>query len=802
MNLKKGLLPMLGVFAAFAGYSQQIQLIHNSPDPAVAVVDVYVNGTKALDDVSFRDNSRFIALPAVGPVSIGIKDKDAASTDADLLTIPYTPTVGVSEILVASGMVDVTKYATNPDGKSIAVGVIPVSNARTEAVDNSKVALNVFHGSTDAPTVDVVIRGTALAFDDLAYGESTAYIEVDPGKYIIDVYTADRTTVVATFEADLDGLDGEAITVYASGFLTPSNNENGPAFGLYAAVQPSGTNLISSGIALPAITTAMVQIIHNAADPSAAEVDIYLDGVAVGPLDNFAFRTATGFIELPANQEIVIGVAPGTSVDADDILATFPFTLMAGEMYTVVANGVLDPSTFASNPDSRVTGFNLWAAVAKTATDDETKTGLRIIHGATDAPTVDLSVRGAGITLVDNAAYGDITDYLEVDPLEYRLDVTDASGTVTVHTIDLDGEGAEGQVGVVLASGFLDSTANKSGRSFSLIGVNIDGEVFTLPAVTTAKAQIIHNAADPAAATVDVYLNGVLVDALDDFAFRTASSYIDLPANRAIKIGIAPGNSTSYSDTLATFNFNLLAGETYSVIANGVVGTGFDANPDGEEIGFGLWATSAKMMADDDSKVEFKIVHGATDAPTVDVVVDGAMLTLADDASYGAITDYIAVDASSYTLNVNTSSDDALVAAYTANLTGLEGNTAMVLASGFLNGENENQASNSFGLYAVLPAGGPFVMFDMIVGMDQPEDVSAQMNLFPNPANNMLQMSVSDDVILEYELVSMNGQIVKESNNMAAQNIGVDVSALEQGYYLMSVITEKGTAKQKVLITK
>lgn len=188
MNFKKGLLPVIACAIATFGYSQKIQLIHNSPDPAVAEVDVYVNGIKALDNVAFRDNSGFISLPPVGTVTIGIKDTDAASTDDDLLTIPYTPSIGVDEILVASGVVDDSKYAGNPDMKDISAGVIAITDAKTEADDNTKVAFNVFHGSTDAPTVDVVIRGTTLAFDDIAYGESSAYIEVAPATYIVDLY--------------------------------------------------------------------------------------------------------------------------------------------------------------------------------------------------------------------------------------------------------------------------------------------------------------------------------------------------------------------------------------------------------------------------------------------------------------------------------------------------------------------------------------------------------------------------------------------------------------------------------------
>ena len=48
----------------------------------------------------------------------------------------------------------------------------------------------------------------------------------------------------------------------------------------------------------------------------------------------------------------------------------------------------------------------------------------------------------------------------------------------------------------------------------------------------TARLQVIHNSADVAADQVDVYLNGTLL--LDNFAFRTATPFIDAPAGTAI----------------------------------------------------------------------------------------------------------------------------------------------------------------------------------------------------------------------------------------------------------------------------
>ncbi|HEX2616991.1 MAG TPA: T9SS type A sorting domain-containing protein, partial [Flavobacteriales bacterium] len=47
------------------------------------------------------------------------------------------------------------------------------------------------------------------------------------------------------------GLDGAAITVFASGFLTPANNSNGPAFGLWVALASGGDLIplsISTGV--------------------------------------------------------------------------------------------------------------------------------------------------------------------------------------------------------------------------------------------------------------------------------------------------------------------------------------------------------------------------------------------------------------------------------------------------------------------------------------------------------------------------------------------------------------------------
>ena len=94
-----------------------------------------------------------------------------------------------------------------------------------------------------------------------------------------------------------------------------------------------------------------------------------------------------------------------------------------------------------------------------------------------------------------------------------------------------------------------------------------DGNVVALPAAPApqARLQVIHNAADPAASQVDIYLNGSIL--LDDFAFRAATPFVDVPAEVQLSIGVAPASSTGPQDIIATFTPTLDAGKTYVAVA-------------------------------------------------------------------------------------------------------------------------------------------------------------------------------------------------------------------------------------------
>jgi len=692
-------LPSGGDLIALPESTARLQVIHNSADAAATEVDVYLNDDLLLDNFAFRTATPFIDAPAGVDIFVGIAPSTSTSSADIIVDFDYNLTPGESYIIVASGIVSGSGYnPAQPFNLEVFAG------ARESADVSGNTDVLVYHGSTDAPTVDVVetlVTGGATIVDNASYSDFAGYLELATLNYRLAVRDATGAITVKSYEAPLQalGLQNAALTVLASGFLDPSQNSNGAPFGLYVAL-PSGGDLI----ALPE-STARLQVIHNSADAAAAEVDVYLNNGLL--LDNFAFRTATPFIDAPAGSNISVGIAPSTSTSSADVIATFNYTLTPGESYIIVASGIVSGSGY--NPPQP---FNLDVFPgARESADLNGNTDVLVYHGSTDAPTVDVveTLVTGGATIVDNASYTNFAGYLELLNEDYRLEVRDETGTVTVKSYEapLATLGLENAALAVLASGFLDPTQNSNGPAFGLyVALPSGGALIPLPE-STARVQVIHNSADAAASVVDVYLNNALL--IDDFAFRTSTPFVDVPSAVNITIGIAPGTSTSSADIIANFDYTLETGETYVIVASGLVSAGGynPLQPFTLEV-FG----GARESASQAGNTDVLVFHGSTDAPTVDVVETRITngLTVVDNASYTDFAGYLQLATVDYRLEVRDESGSITVKSYEAPLAtlGLQNAALTVLASGFLNpAENSNGAP--FGLYVALASGGALI---------------------------------------------------------------------------------------------
>jgi hypothetical protein len=324
---------------------------------------------------------------------------------------------------------------------------------------------------------------------------------------------------------------------------------------------------------------------------------------------------------------------------------------------------------------------------------------------------------------------------------------------------------------------------------------------------STARLQVIHNAADVAADPVVVYLNGDTL--LSSFAFREATPFIDAPAGVPIDIGIGlPGGTVN--DTLKNFTVTLADGETYIAFANGVTAPGsYAANPDGRSTEFGLFINAVARETGTSSDVDFFVLHGATDAPTVDVIARG-VATLVDDAAYGDITPYITVPPAAYTLDLTLADGTSLVQSYTADLSTLGGGSAAVFASGFLT-PSANQNGEAFGIFFALADGTVGQFPETATDISEINEVPVKYSLdqnYPNPFNPTTKITFS---LLEANNVSLKvynmlgeeiATLVNGFMNAGTFEVAFDATDLPTGTYFYSITAGNFKSVKKMMLIK
>ena len=466
-----------------------VQVIHNSASPTV---DVYVDGGLAISGFEYRTATGLLELPTSFTVGIAPAGGDV------IAEFPFELAEGGSYVVVATGLL----------GNDVTPFTLAATATTFGASSSDVVGLEVYHGSTDAPAVDIWADDSPL-LTNFSYGDFSGFVEVPAADYTLGVAPAGGD-IIAAFTAPLSGLGGGSAVAFASGFLSGDD----PAFGLFAALN-DGTVL-----ALPALeqdcagvwggdavvdecdvcngdgiadgscdcdgnvedcagdcggsaeldecgvcggdgstcneSTATVQVIHNSASPT---VDVYVDGGLA--ISGFEYRTATGLLELPTS--FTVGIAPA----GGDVIAEFPFELAEGGSYVVVATGLLG---------NDVTPFTLAATATTFGASSSDVVGLEVYHGSTDAPAVDIWADDS--PLLTNFSYGDFSGFVEVPAADYTLGVAPAGGDIiAAFTAPLSGLG--GGSAVAFASGFLSG----DDPAFGLFAALNDGTVLALPAL-------------------------------------------------------------------------------------------------------------------------------------------------------------------------------------------------------------------------------------------------------------------------------------------------------------------------------
>ncbi len=247
-------------------------------------------------------------------------------------------------------------------------------------------------------------------------------------------------------------------------------------------------------------------------------------------------KSHTRFFSL-ASLGLLVALAPvACSSDDDDDSGNTAGTSSGGKATNGGSSGSAGKtSTAGTGGTGNVSGTNFGGAdgdAGAAGAGNVAKTRLRVVHASPNAPAVDVYAKGSDTAVIEGLAYGDASDFIEVDSGEIAFDLraagADASDAPALTTADIELTG-DAEYTVVAAGDFSEPDDEDVG--FRLLPLEHD---FEAAATGTAIARVVH--ATSAWETVDLDVVGspdVDLPGLDRFADE---SNVSLPSGATIDI--------------------------------------------------------------------------------------------------------------------------------------------------------------------------------------------------------------------------------------------------------------------------
>jgi hypothetical protein len=259
-------------------------------------------------------------------------------------------------------------------------------------------------------------------------------------------------------------------------------------------------------------------------------------------------------------------------------------------------------------------------------------TRIRAIHLSTDAPNVDIYVDEAPPAAVTDLAFGDSTTYLDLDAGTYTFNITAAGGPPPPPSV-LD-------IGPVP----LQKDRAYTAVAFNELAAPIEALALLDDLTSTGTGNIrlrpIHVAPDVGEVDIwDVTDPEDPVPLYTDLGFRDVGSYAVVPAG-PYTLGFDVDD-----DAVPDLSF-----ETGNIPAGSILNI-FAVN-DGPDVFLIVQFVDGTTVRIDPAQTRVRVIHLSPTAPSVDVFVNGTPPAVVTDLAFTEGTDYLELDAGTYTFNV------------------------------------------------------------------------------------------------------------------------------------------------------
>lgn len=226
-------------------------------------------------------------------------------------------------------------------------------------------------------------------------------------------------------------------------------------------------------------TMARLQFIHNAPDPALPKIDVYIGNNKF--IDNIAFRSATPYLEVPAGTSVSLAIANESSTSAAQHFYTLPVTLVEGNSYIVIADGVR--STIALRPTHPFT----LSLISETRTESLIPSNIDIIiHNFSGNPVLNvvLPANPGEASTLDVYYRSTAGGYLAIPAIDHLAVVNSPSNNTRLATYaaQFGTLGLQGRSAVLLSSGFMDPNPDVYEAEYTvLMAVAEGGSLIPLP---------------------------------------------------------------------------------------------------------------------------------------------------------------------------------------------------------------------------------------------------------------------------------------------------------------------------------
>ncbi|MGR5457648.1 DUF4397 domain-containing protein [Vibrio sp. PNB22_1_1] len=405
------------------------------------------------------------------------------------------------------------------------VAVLGISACGSDSDSKDYTYLQAVHASPDAPRANVLLNGNE-ALSDLDYGSGSGYVRLEEGTYDVAVdvqLPGGQTAEVINAPLYLD--DDILYTAFVVGSAADGSVE--PL--IVTRSEDSMANNQSLDVQVVHAATGVTQVNVFVTTPDA-------DLTNENPVATLAYTQFTNVLNIP-DGEYQIRLTDSSDAANTPVFDSGPLTLAPNSNLTVAA--INKGGSVSESPVKLLVLDGEGSTIVQNVSNDSMRdfpsaeSDVRVGHLVNGAPNVDVSLDGT--TVLSDVAFKTISTYQTLASDSYQVQV-DAQGIATpIISADL---------------------AFAPGNSYSVYAIGLVSDIEALVVednrrsiATSAVLNVTHAAANPAAATVDVYLSqsqdiSSIDPAIANFAYKDSVQNIYVAAGDYYVTVTAPGDKT------------------------------------------------------------------------------------------------------------------------------------------------------------------------------------------------------------------------------------------------------------------